>query len=327
MTLLLSTAIPCSLLLSFFFSGMETGLFSLSRLRLRRLVRAGNPQAKLLGQYLEKPEDFLWTILVGNTLANFAAVSLTVVGLWRGLGHRPFLFWAVFLICALLIYVWCDLLPKMVFRLQANRLCLALAGPFKLLRWCLAPLVWVTARLAESVLRKKDGELAVGRLFGNRDELRRVMQESSQELTANEKAMINRVLDLQNRTIGEVMVPLAKVVSVNVETPVSDVVALCRERGLTRLPVWKALEDRRRIVGLINLRTLLYRTDVEPVKPAGQYLGPAVFVNAEDRLEAAMRYMQRNGHRLAVVLGRDRREVGLVSLQDILKALFGEVKL
>lgn len=319
--------IPAGLLLSFLLSGMETGLFSLSRLRLRRLVRAGNPQARLLSRYLEQPEDFLWTILVGNTLGNFAAVSLTVVALWRRLEERPALFWLVFLGCGLLLYFWCELLPKMVFRLYANRLCLVMAGPFRVVHWCLAPLVWITARISRSFSRRPEGEGFTGRLFGSREELRQVMRESSQALTPEEKAMIGRVMDLQSRTVQEVMLPLAKVASVDAAAPVAEVVALCRERGLTRMPVWGTQGGVRRVTGLVNLRTILYHATPGACKTAGDCLGAAVFVNAADRLESAMRVLQRNGHRLAVVLDRDKREVGIVSLQDILKAIFGEVKL
>ena len=105
-----------SLLVSFFMSGMETGVFSLSRLRLRRLVRAGNPQARLLLGYLEEPEDFLWTILVGNTLANLVAVGLTVGLLRPGLNAKSLWVWSAFLVFVLFFYFWCELLPKMVFR-------------------------------------------------------------------------------------------------------------------------------------------------------------------------------------------------------------------
>ena len=75
----IAVVMTLSFALSFFMSGMEAGVFALSRLRIRQLMRAGKPRAKVLHGYLEKPEDFLWTILVGNTLANFVAVSLAVI--------------------------------------------------------------------------------------------------------------------------------------------------------------------------------------------------------------------------------------------------------
>src|SRR6266536_4122137 len=91
-------AIALSLALSFFMSGMEAGVFALSRLRIRQLMRAGKPRAKVLYGYLEEPERFLWTIFVGNTLANFAGVTLAVVVLFQRFGGSPLLFWAIFLL-------------------------------------------------------------------------------------------------------------------------------------------------------------------------------------------------------------------------------------
>src|SRR5438093_12065539 len=88
--------IAMSLALSFFLSGMEAGVFALSRLRIRQLMRAGKPRAKVLHGYLEEPESFLWTIFVGNTLANFAAVTLAIdVFVQRSVG-RPVVVWLRF---------------------------------------------------------------------------------------------------------------------------------------------------------------------------------------------------------------------------------------
>ena len=82
--------------MSFFFSGMESGVFALSRLRIRHRMRSGDPRARLLHRYLENPENFLWTILVGNTLANFVIVGLLVTVLYRHLGRWPVWFWLIF---------------------------------------------------------------------------------------------------------------------------------------------------------------------------------------------------------------------------------------
>ena len=104
------------LAISFLLSGMEAGVFALSRLRIRQFMRAGNPRAAVLHGYLEHPEDFLWTILVGNTVANFIVVSLIVVQLQGWLGRTLFGFLLTLLGIVFLFYAFCDLLPKMLFR-------------------------------------------------------------------------------------------------------------------------------------------------------------------------------------------------------------------
>src|SRR5436309_4709239 len=235
-----------SLALSFFLSGMEAGVFALSRLRIRQLMRAGKPRAKVLHGYLEEPESFLWTIFVGNTLANFAAVTLAVVVLFQRFGGRPVLFWMFFWLGGFVFYAFCELLPKMLFRTFPNRLCLALVGPFRLVHATLAPLVSFLSRFSHRLLRWSGGRTFTGHLFGNREELRLVMQESAQAFTSEERAMINRVLDLQSLTVRQAITPLAQVATVTAATPLTQALALCRERKVSWLPVWETRDSQQR---------------------------------------------------------------------------------
>ena len=139
--------------------------------------------------------------------------------------------------------------------------------------------------------------------------------------------MINRVLDLQSLTVRQAMTPLAQAVTVTTAMPLSEALALCRERKLTRLPVWDTPDSQRRIVGFLSLNALLYQPDLDATKPVGEFIKPALYLDEDLRLEVALRRMQRGGQRLAIVLGRDRREVGILSLQDVLKVIFGEMSL
>src|SRR3954447_26216644 len=118
------------LALSFLLSGMEAGVFALSRLRIRQQMRAGKRSAQVLYGYLEHPENFLWTILVGNTVANFIILGWLVVNLHRALSHQRLWFVAVFAVVVFFFYTLFDLLPKMLFRTYPNQLGLMLARPF-----------------------------------------------------------------------------------------------------------------------------------------------------------------------------------------------------
>ncbi len=312
---------------SFLLSGMEAGVFALSRLRIRQQMRAGNPRAQALHGYLENPENFLWTILVGNTLASVAAAAIVVVGWHQWLGNEPVWALLALLVSIVLFYTLCELLPKMLFRQYPNRLCLFMALPFGAVHFVLRPLVALMAWLANGLLRWTGGRTFTGHLFGNRDELRIVMQESAQGFTTEERTMINRVLDLQNRTVGQVAIPLDQVVMVADRTTAKELFTLGREQGFSRLPVWKMDGPRRRITGLVNIKSLLFLSDLDTSRPAADFLKPALYLDREMRLEVALRQMQRSGQRLAIVLGRDRTEIGVLALQDVLKAIFGEVKL
>ncbi len=316
-----------ALAVSFFLSGMEAGVFALSPLRIRQWVRAGRPRARVLLAFLEQPENFLWTILVGNTLANFVAVGLVILFLHQWLGQRPVLSGALFLVGVFLFYAACDLLPKALFRLFPNRLCLSLVLLFRGLHTLLKPLVAPLTRLSRLLMRWTGGRTYAGRLFGNRDELRLLIQESGQNLSKAERSMISRVLDLQSLSVGQITVPFAKTVTVTTLTPMTEVLRLCREHGLTRLPVWEESPTGRRVAGMVSLRTVIYQPDFDATRPAAAYLKPALYLDAGMRLEEALRRMQRSGQRLGIVLGRAQQEIGILSLEDILKAVFGEVTL
>ncbi len=315
------------LALSFLLSGMEAGVFALSRLRIRNHMRQGRHAATVLHRYLEQPENFLWTILAGNTLANLIVLSVLVVVLHRRLAGEPLVFASVFGVAVLLFYVLFDLLPKMLFRAFPNRLCLLLAEPFRIVHFALSPLVRLLEAFSNAILGVSGGKQFKGHLFGNRDELRLLMQESAQHFTSEERAMINRVLDMQSLTVRQLTRPLQEVATVSRNTSLREVLALARERSLTRLLVCESSGKGQHVVGALSLRKLLYEEGLNLDKTAGDYVTPALYVDGELRADAAMRRMQKSGQRLAIVLDLDKKEIGIITVQDILRHAFGEVSL
>jgi len=315
------------LVVSFLLSGMEAGVFALSRLRVRQQMRAGRRSAKVLHGFLENPENFLWTILVGNTVANFLILGWLIRILFQPLQHHWFWFVIVFSMAVFLFYTFFDLLPKMLFRTYPNRLCMMLAYPFRWIHFLLRPLVWVVETVSSGLLRWRGGKVFTGHLFGNREELREVMQESAHALTSEERTMINRVLDLPSLTVRQAVIPLAQTATISAQMSVSQALEMCRDRKVTRLPVWEIRDGQRRIIGLVSLNTLLFQPNVDPNRPVMDYIKPALYVEEDLRLEVALRRMQRSGQRLGIVLGRDRREIGVIGLQDVLRIVFGQVSL
>jgi putative hemolysin len=227
---------------------------------------------------------------------------------------------------ALLFFALCELGPKMVFRIYPNRLCLGLALPFRLLHVLLKPIVGPMALLAGSWLKLSGGRRFTGSLFASREELRLLMQESGRGLSNEERAMINRVLELQKLKLTQVAVPMGKVAGVSVDAPVHEVLALARETGFSRFPVWWP-GPARRTAGLVTVASLVFREEVDESLPVREFMKPALFLDGELRVEAALRQMQRTGNRLVMVLAPDRSEVGVVGWSDLLKAIFGEVSL
>lgn len=315
------------LALAFLLSGFEAGVLALSRFRVRRQMRAGSHRAQLLHEYLEDPENFLWTILVGNTLATFGAYSLMVVALVDGLHEKWGWFLACFLVIVFLFYVFCDLLPKMLFRQFPNRLCLALVVPFRVLHVALSPLVAVLTWFSDLLLRLTGRERFKGHIFGSRREMRLAIQESAQILTSEERTMVNRVLDLQDLAVRSITVPFHRVIGAAVGTPVRKLLEIGRRQPVNRVPIWKGDGPQRRIVGIVNLSTFLYSDAVDPDQPVERFARAPLHMREDLRLEEALRRMQQTRQHMAVVVGFDQRELGVVSLRDILKSIFGEMTL
>lgn len=311
--------------LSFLFSGMESGVMALNRVRIRKLHRSGDRRAAALQRYLSHPEPFLWTILVGNTVVNFVIFALTALQLRAWLDARAFLWVPAFAVAIFLFYIACELVPKTLFQRRPNQLSLLAVGPFQLVDRVLSPLASLADWFARGLLRLTGGQAYTGRLFGSREELRFIMQDAARSFTSEERSMINRVLDLQNLRLGRISVPLANVTVIEAAAPMRTALELCRERNLTRFPVIDP--KARRIVGILNMEVTLYREDLDPAKPARDYMSPALFLPADLPVEEALRRLQRTGARLAVVLGADQREQGILSLQDILRVIFGRVPL
>jgi putative hemolysin len=325
--LFIALGLVACLVLSFWLSGMEAGVLALSRLRIRQQMRAGRPSAKVLHQFLENPENFLWTIVVGNTLVNFVVLGWFFSTLYGQVSLRSGWFGLWFVAAGLVFYTFFDLLPKMLFRTYPNRLCLALARPFRVLHIGLRPLVAVVELGSRLLLRWSGGKMYAGHLFGNREELRLVTQDSEQVFSSEERAMINRVLDLENLTVRQIAKPLAEATTISIEATVADALVLFRESGLTRLPVWQERSGVRRIAGMVSAEGLIFSEQLDRSRKVAEMIVPALFMDEDLRLDVALDRLQRGGQRLAVVLGREGREVGIVSLADMLKTIFGEVKL
>lgn len=315
------------LMLSFVLSGMEAGVFAMNRLRVRRLARAGHKQAQVLHDFLERPEKFLWTILVGNTLVNFAVLGWALARLHEVFVGNALWVIALFAVIVFVFYAFFDLLPKMLFRTYPNRLCLSSAKVVRMMSLALSPLVSLAEGISTLVLRSRGSRAFTGRIFGNREEMRAAMAEAAQALTSYEHTMINRVLDLQHFTVAKITTTLDKIYSADKQTPLRDALALAHEKNLSRLPVWEIRDGRRRIAGLLDMTALLFLDHLNLDRTAAEFMTPALFLDEGTRLEIALRRMQRAGQRLAIVLGRNGSEVGVVTLEDILKLMFGEIKL
>ena len=308
--------------MSFIFSGIESGVFSINRSRIRLQMREGNKGAALLLNFQRELENFYLTILLGNTIAN-GVFAIVLVLMLKEIATGA-LFWSLFLLIVFLLFTFCDLLSKKLFSRFPDKLSIAVARPFRAVQITLTPFVRLTQALFGNTLAGAVGPPLAKRLFENREELKKLMEDSDDSLSDKERTMISQVLRLSERTLGQAAIPLNLSVTASADSPISSVVDLCRNHRIARVPIWKFGGGQRKVVGVVTLKTSLYREDYDGSKPAGEYMQPALFLPADLKVEAALKRMQRSGQWLAIVTSESQKESGIISLQDILKVVFSD---
>jgi CBS domain containing-hemolysin-like protein len=326
MNTLVVILLPICLAISFLCAGMEAGVLALGRWRIRQQAREGLRRAKVLMGYLDNPENFLWTILVANTLAAFGAISLIVYQLFQLLRGHPVYDLLAFIGALLLFFAICDLFPKVLFRMYPNRSCMIAAIPFQLIHLLMTPLASLIQRFSNLFLKWTGGQAYTGKIFSSRKELRMAVQQTTEGLTTEERGMITRVLDLQQTTIGQLMLPFWRLPDLHAKLTGNELLQLARDTNRNHLPVWEDT-TRRRIAGVVDFRSILYGTEGERSRPLAERMIPALYVSDHVGVEEALRRLQRSGQPLAIVLDPTRREIGVIGFEEILRSIFGEVKI
>ncbi len=232
----------------------------------------------------------------------------------------------MYLGACLLFYSFCELFAKMLFRQYATRLSVLLIGLFRWVELLLSPLVGVFKFFSEMLLFAPVSDRRRTSLFGSREELRQLMTESGQGLTDDERVMIDRVLDLQNIPVRELAKSFEGFHEIHEDMPVGELMRLYQVEPYNLLPVWARTDGRRRIAGVVNLRRLIFLDENERQKPIGLFVESALYQDEDVRLQKLLQTMQRSGQRVVIILDKRKRELGMVSLPDILKVIFGEVR-
>jgi CBS domain containing-hemolysin-like protein len=153
------------------------------------------------------------------------------------------------------------------------------------------------------------------------------MQESGENLTSEERLMIGRVLDLSNLTVRQLASPVTGIPSAEMNTTVGALLEMFRndQRPHAFIAIWN--REHHRIAGIVTLKTILYLTAEFQNRPASDFLKPILFLRFDQSVEEALRRMQKSGQRFAVILNAERREEGILTIYDVLRAVFGEVRL
>jgi len=181
-----------------------------------------------------------------------------------------------------------------------------------------APVAWLAEWLTP-------GEARIGQFFGNREEFRALVQEGKNPLTSDERMLIDRVLNLQKLTVQRIAIPWEKVTRVNESTPASFARELAADRNFSRMPVES--DEERRVVGILSLKSMIFSPKRDDDSKVADFMTPALFFSPGTRLEEVLKQFQQGGHRMGIIVDEGKHPIGIVSLTDVFRVMFGEVTL
>src|ERR1700734_2569884 len=317
-------ALGLLLFLAAFFAGSETALMSLNRYRLRHLAKIGNRGARLAETLLAKPDRLIGLILLLSTIVNVAAPMLVGFIALRLGGEFLVAFGAVALTLVMLIF--CEVAPKTFGALHPESLAIPAAYVYTPLLLLLYPFVWATNLLANGVLRMFGASQQQASSSLSSEELRTVVAEAGAMIPRRHQQMLVSILDLENATVEDIMLPRIEIVGIDVDDDWDRILEQLRQSQHTRLPVYQGEIDR--IIGLLHMKQVVHELarghlDQDTLTAAAQAREP-YSVPSGTTLNTQLLNFQRNKRRMAFVVDEYGDIQGLVTLEDILEEIVGE---
>jgi CBS domain containing-hemolysin-like protein len=315
-------ALAC-LLVTAFFSAAEMSFIAANRLRLRHLAEDGHRVAAAYLDAFRNPARVLSTAMMGVTVAHIVASSATTFALIPLVGGTLAALLSTVVLTPVML-VFGEIIPKAVAREWATRLILRLYRPLVWASVLLAPFVTFSQTVVSLLLRLVGGSQPNVRHFVSREELKHLLQMEPGEanVTTQEAEMIDNIFDLGETTVREVMVPLVDVAALAETASPMDAVALIQQRGFSRLPIHAERETH--VTGVVTAMDLLRHGAGGGT--LGEIMRQPVFVPESKRIDDLLREMQKERVHLAVVVDEYGGATGIVTLEDIVEQIVGEIQ-
>ncbi len=310
------------LVLSGFFSGAETALIAANRYRIAHLARHGNRRAQRVLELVSDRERLLSTILVGNNFANIAAAAMATTLAISIAGERGPLY-ATFLM-TIVVLIFAEIAPKTLSARHPERVSFFVAGPISLMARLLHPFASASVFLANGVLRLFATPGPESTAMSEED-LRSLIALGDDEVSiAREKRqMLRGVFRLGDVTIEDIMVPRTKVVALDADTPPGDIVETIRGSGFTRFPVCRGTLDE--VVGVLNSKDVFRYSDRIEELQVERLTRRPLFVPDSAPLQVVLQAFRQQRQHLAIVIDEYGGVEGIVSLEDVLEEIVGEI--
>lgn len=298
------------------FSSTETAYSSVNKLRLKNYAAQGDKRADKALRLANKFDDVLTAVLIGNNIVNITTSSVSTVIFIGIFGSKGTAVSTV--VITILVLIFCEVLPKSYAKKNAERLALAFAAPLSALVVIFKPAVWFFNALA-SMISKGDESPSV-----TEDELKYMIDEIEEQgvIEEQESDLVKSALEFDDITVNEILIPRVKVVGIDISATLDDIKEIFSSEMYSRLPVYeKSMDD---IIGIITNKAFFKMltdggTDIRSIIQEVPHIADSKLISQ------AMQDMQRSKVHLAVVTDQYGGTKGIITLEDIIEELVGEI--
>lgn len=307
---------------SAFFSSAETALMTSNKLRIRNLAENGDKRAEKVLEITANTDKMLSAILIGNNIVNLSASALSTTLTLKVFGSS--LVGVATGVLTFLILVFGEITPKNVASKNAENMALKYIGIISLLVIVLTPAIYIVNKVAGIVIslfiKNNDDNNMV-----TEDELRAMVEVSHEDgvIEKEEKKMIVNVVDFGDTVAGDIMLPRVDMVMVSVEYSYEEILKIFREEKYTRIPVYEESPDN--VIGILNVKDFLLIEDKENFS-VKEHLREPLYTYEYKKTSSLMVDMRKTGANIVIVLDEYGTTVGLITLEDMLEEIVGEIR-
>ena len=314
---------------SAFFSSAETAFFSLSKINRNRLKEKGSKRANRVLSLLDDSRNLLITILTGNTIVNVAAATIAALlaaDISRNLQFPKELAVAIeIVVVTIILLVLSEITPKIFAVKNAVWLAELYALPIQIISYLLFPLTQLLAQfpivVSKMIVSRSDKYLL------SKDELKALIEVGQKKgtLVEEEKEMIQSIFEFTKTSVKEIMIPRTDMVCVDKKISFENLVKIIKEKGHTRLPVFDERVDN--IIGILHAKELLpsIRTKTNHIS-FDSLVRPALFIPESKMIDELLKDFQKEKKHMAIVVDEYGGTAGLITLEDIIEEIVGEIQ-
>ena len=310
--------------LSSFFSMSETALMSLSKIRLRHMVEAGVPGAELVEKLTEDPNRLLGTILIGNNVVNIGASAMATVLATNIFGNGGV--GIATGIMTILVLIFGEITPKSIAKQKSEAVALKVARPIEFLVIIFKPLVYIFTAISSMFIRILGGDPSEAKSFITHEEIKTMVGVSEKEgvLENDEKEMIFNVFEFADLQVKDVMIQRVDIVSLDKEASYDEVMDVIKNERFSRIPVYNQTIDN--IIGVLNIKDLATIENLREDFNISKYIREPFYTFEFKKIVELFKEMKKTRNHIAVVLDEYGGTVGLVTIEDLVEEIVGEIE-